>query len=57
MNCEIRDFKIEDYEAAIDLWKEDANIGLSSADDKVKIAQFLKQNPGLSKVRTFIRQP
>ena len=50
MNVQIRDFKIEDYEAAISLWKTDPNIGLSSADDKDNIDVFLKRNQGLSKV-------
>jgi ribosomal protein S18 acetylase RimI-like enzyme len=46
----IRDFYIEDYDAAVRLWKTDENIGLSSADSKEAIEHFLKQNPGLSKV-------
>ena len=50
MNFQIRDFKIEDYEAAIGLWKTDAGIGLSPADNKENIAQFLERNSGLSKV-------
>ncbi len=50
MNFKIRDFTIDDYEAAIGLWKTDAHIGLSQADEKDNIGQFLEGNGGLSKV-------
>jgi hypothetical protein len=33
---------IEDYDAAIGLWKTDAGFGLSTADNKEIIAQFLR---------------
>jgi N-acetylglutamate synthase len=45
-----RDFEIQDYDAAFELWKGDPNIGLSTADDRNNIEKFLKRNPGLSKV-------
>jgi N-acetylglutamate synthase len=50
MEPHIRNFEIHDYEAALELWKTDANIGLSAADDKDNIRLFLERNPGLSKV-------
>lgn len=50
MNSYIRNFEIKDYDDALELWKSDVNIGLSSADDKDNIVRFLKRNPGLSKV-------
>ena len=50
MDSSIRDFKIQDYNAAFELWKVDPNIGLSAADDRDNISNFLKRNPGLSKV-------
>ncbi len=48
----IRDFTIDDYDTAIQLWKTDENIGLSSSDSREAIEQFLERNPGLSKVMT-----
>ena len=47
---EIRDFTIDDYDHAINLWQGTENIGLSSADSRVATARFLERNPGLSKV-------
>jgi ribosomal protein S18 acetylase RimI-like enzyme len=47
---DIRDFAIADYDRAIQLWKTDENIGLSSADSREAIELFLERNPGLSKV-------
>jgi N-acetylglutamate synthase len=45
---DIRDFTIADYDKAIQLWKTDDNIGLSSADCREAIEIFLERNPGLS---------
>jgi len=39
---------IGDYEQIIDLWKNSPGIGLSDADSKRNINQFLERNPGLS---------
>jgi N-acetylglutamate synthase len=50
MNPRIRDFEIPDYQAALEMWRSDANIGLSSADLKDNIRRFLERNSGLSKV-------
>jgi len=46
----IRDFTIQDHEEAFALWKSSEHIGLSSADDWVKIKKLLERNPGMSKV-------
>ncbi len=46
----IRDFGIGDFEEALQGWKKEPSIGLSSADDRASLARFLKRNPGLSKV-------
>ena len=46
----IREFTVHDYEAATELWKRSENIGLSSADDRDRIDDFLARNPGMSKV-------
>jgi ribosomal protein S18 acetylase RimI-like enzyme len=44
----IRDMVISDYEQIVDLWKNSPGIGLSDADSKRNISQFLERNPGLS---------
>ncbi len=48
MSIEIREMTITDYENAIALWKASAGVGLSNADSKEHIAQFLERNPSLS---------
>ncbi len=49
----IRDFHIEDYDAAYALWEASEGIGLSAADSRENIRRFLAQNPSLS----FVAQP
>jgi len=44
----IRDFRIDDYDAAYALWQASEGIGLSAADSRENIGRFLEQNPGLS---------
>lgn len=56
MNLKIRNFEIEDYKTALELWKTDDNIGLSSADNKAGVQRFLKRNPRLSKVAVIDKQ-
>jgi N-acetylglutamate synthase len=46
----IRDFIIQDYEAAIELWKSSQHIGLSFADGRDEIEKYLLRNPGMSQV-------
>lgn len=48
MSVTLREFTIDDYEAAYPLWQSVEGIGLSEADEKRNIAQFLARNPGLS---------
>jgi ribosomal protein S18 acetylase RimI-like enzyme len=50
MSLETRAFRIQDYDSAVSLWKSTNGIGLSSADDRDRIAQLLMRNPGLSRV-------
>jgi ribosomal protein S18 acetylase RimI-like enzyme len=45
-----REFSIGDYEAAIALWKQAEGIEIAEGDDKASVVQFLKRNPGLSRV-------
>ncbi len=44
----IREMIVSDYEQMITLWKSTPGIGLSDADSKRNISQFLERNPGLS---------
>lgn len=49
----IRDFRVDDYDAAYALWQASEGIGLSAADSRENIGRFLVQNPGLS----FVAEP
>lgn len=44
-----RDFSIDDYEAATELWRRVEGIEIAEGDDRESIIQFLKRNPGLSR--------
>src|SRR5271157_2498358 len=44
----IREFTMDDYDAACALWKRTEGIGLSQADEPRNVASFLARNPGLS---------
>jgi ribosomal protein S18 acetylase RimI-like enzyme len=46
----LREFTIEDYDAAYALWQATEGIGLSEADKRENIAFFLTRNQGLSMV-------
>ncbi len=50
MQIDIRAMQLEDYEDVLALWQGMPGIGLSSADSKAALAQFLSRNPGLSLV-------
>jgi N-acetylglutamate synthase len=45
-----REFSIEDYEAAVELWKKAEGIEIAEGDDRESVVQFLKRNPKLSRV-------
>src|SRR5205823_8841659 len=52
MNGEIRtrEFSIDDYEAAIDLWQKVEGLDIAEGDDRESVRRFVGQNPGLSRV-------
>jgi ribosomal protein S18 acetylase RimI-like enzyme len=54
MNATIgtREFVIDDYEVALDLWKRVEGLEIAEGDDKPSIAEFLRCNPCLSRVAT-----
>jgi len=49
---EIREFSINDYDAAIELWQRVEGLEIAEGDDRKGVAQFLARNPGLSRVAT-----
>jgi ribosomal protein S18 acetylase RimI-like enzyme len=51
-NIETREFLIDDYEAAVQLWKRVEGVEIAEGDDRGSVAQFLARNPGLSWVAT-----
>jgi ribosomal protein S18 acetylase RimI-like enzyme len=52
---ETREFVIDDYEAAVKLWKRVEGVEIAEGDDREGVAQFLARNPGLSRVATVER--
>src|SRR3954469_19954155 len=45
-----REFVIEDYESAIQLWNCVEGVEICEGDSREEIAEYLKRNPGLSRV-------
>src|SRR5207302_8386876 len=51
-NIDIREFSINDYDAAVELWQRVEGLEIAEGDDRESVAQFLARNPGLSRVAT-----
>jgi ribosomal protein S18 acetylase RimI-like enzyme len=51
-NIDIREFSINDYDAAVELWQRVEGLEIAEGDDREGVAQFLACNPGLSRVAT-----
>ena len=51
-NIDTREFSINDYDAAVELWQRVEGLEIAEGDDKQSVAQFLARNPGLSRVAT-----
>ncbi len=49
-NIDTREFSIDDYDAAIRLWRRVEGLEIAEGDDREGLAQFLKRNRGLSRV-------
>jgi N-acetylglutamate synthase len=45
-----REFSINDYDAALQIWQRVEGIEIAEGDDEEGIAEFLARNPGLSRV-------
>jgi N-acetylglutamate synthase len=45
-----REFAINDYDVALQLWQRVEGLEIAEGDDRESMARFLKRNPGLSRV-------
>jgi N-acetylglutamate synthase len=45
-----REFSIDDYDAALQLWQRVEGLEIAEGDDRESVAHFLARNPGLSRV-------
>jgi N-acetylglutamate synthase len=45
-----REFSVDDYEAALQLWQRVEGLEIAEGDDRDGVAQFLARNRGLSRV-------
>src|SRR5438093_12814248 len=45
-----REFRIDDYDAAVELWKRVEGVEVAEGDAKEEITTFILRNPGLSRV-------
>jgi ribosomal protein S18 acetylase RimI-like enzyme len=52
MSCDIntREFRINDYDTAVELWKRVEGVEIAEGDSREEIGQFILRNPGLSRV-------
>src|SRR5437773_11911200 len=49
-NIDTREFTINNYDAAVELWQRVEGLEIAEGDDRESVAQFLAGNPGLSRV-------
>ena len=52
MEIQTREFGIDDYDAAIELWDRVEGLDVAEGDDRETIRRFLTQNSGLSRIAT-----
>jgi ribosomal protein S18 acetylase RimI-like enzyme len=50
MEIQTREFAIDDYDAAIQLWRRVEGLDIAEGDDRESITHFLARNAGLSRV-------
>ena len=50
MEVQTREFRIDDYDAAVDLWRRVEGLDVAEGDDRETIRRFLARNPELSRV-------
>jgi len=51
-NIKTREFSINDYDAALELWQRVEGLEIAEGDERESVASFLARNPGLSRVAT-----
>jgi ribosomal protein S18 acetylase RimI-like enzyme len=51
-NIKTREFSINDYDAALDLWQRVEGLEIAEGDDKESVAHFIERNSELSRVAT-----
>src|SRR6266478_4217292 len=49
-NIVTREFSIDDYDGALQLWQRVEGLEVAEGDDREGVAQFLARNPGVSRV-------
>lgn len=49
-NIETREFSIDDYDAALKLWRRVEGLEITEGDERESVGRFLARNPGLSRV-------
>ena len=52
VDIQTREFLIDDYDAAVELWNRVEGLDVAEGDDRESIRRFLGQNRGLSRVAT-----
>ena len=50
MEIQTREFRIDDYDAAVELWDRVEGLDVAEGDDQETIRRFLQRNPGLSRI-------
>jgi hypothetical protein len=45
-NIDIREFSVNDYDAAVELWQRVEGVEVAEGDNREGVAQFLARNPG-----------
>ena len=53
IDIQTREFVIDDYDAAAELWQKVEGIDIAEGDSKEEIARYLSRNPGLSRIATI----
>src|SRR5437762_14281381 len=49
-SIETREFSIDDYEGALQIWQHVEGLEIAEGDDRESVAQFVARNPRLSRV-------
>jgi ribosomal protein S18 acetylase RimI-like enzyme len=50
MEIQTREFRIEDYNPAVELWNRVEGLDVAEGDDRETVRRFLERNPSLSRI-------